>query len=120
MLEPAASRLYPAPDSGRPARAYFLSDVSLEITAPDTAVFRAKLNGPSGSSVWARAWLANEVDGTLAEAASPRLEAGDVVALTVVLCDNRKPGYGWIRIESAPLATEHVVGITLPNDPPTQ
>jgi hypothetical protein len=44
------------------------------------------------------------------------MEAGDVVTLTVVLRGNRKPEYGWVRIESAPLATEHVVGIKLPGD----
>jgi hypothetical protein len=119
MLEPAASRLYPSHGSGTPTGAFFLSDVSLEITASDTAVFRATLNGPAGSSVWSRAWLSNEVDGTLAEAASPRMEAGDMVTLTVVLRGKRKPEFGCIRIESAPLATEHVVMIKLPGDHPT-
>jgi hypothetical protein len=120
MFEPTPSRLYPSHGSGTPTGTHFLSDVSLEITASDTAVFRAKLNGPTGSSVWSRAWLANEVDGTLAETASPRMEAGEVVTLTVVLRGSRKPEYGWIRIESAPLATEHVVGIKLPSDHPTR
>jgi hypothetical protein len=48
------------------------------------------------------------------------MEAGDVVTLAVVLRGDRKPEYGWIRIESAPLATEQVVGIKLPGDHPTR
>jgi hypothetical protein len=58
--------------------------------------------------------LSNEIDGTLAEAASPRLMAGDEVMLTVVLRDSRIPENAHIRIESAPLATEQVVTIKLP------
>lgn len=93
----------------RSSKAYFLSDVSLEIGSPDTAAFSAKLNGPDGSQVWARAWLSNEVDGTLAETSSAILKAGDKVLLTVKLRDDRIPEIGCIRIESAPLATEDVV-----------
>ncbi|HWA08569.1 MAG TPA: hypothetical protein VG838_03795 [Opitutaceae bacterium] len=58
----------------RPESAYFLSDVALEIPAADIAVFRATLNGPPGASVWTRAWLSTEADGTLAETASPVLK----------------------------------------------
>src|SRR5262249_4750565 len=82
-----STTLRPSVDSSRSTKGYFLSDVCLEIRSPDTAIFTAKLNGPSGSHVWARAWLSNEIDGTLVEAASPRLIAGDVVTLTVILRD---------------------------------
>jgi hypothetical protein len=54
-----------------------------------------------------------KIDGTLAEVASQALNAGDVATLTVVLRDRRVPEIGCIRIESAPLATEHVVIISL-------
>ena len=96
------------------SRAYFLSDVRLEVISADTAVFHARLNGPSEAPVWARAWLSNERDGTLAESASPTLKAGDTVALTVKLRDARVPENGCMRIESAPLGTEDVVVIRLP------
>jgi hypothetical protein len=88
--------------------------VSLDVPGPDTAVFRARLHGPAGSKVWVRAWLSNEADGTLAEVASECLNAGDLATLTLKLRDARIPGNACIRIESAPLATEHVVIIKLP------
>jgi hypothetical protein len=114
MLQPTATTLRPAAGPGRSANGYFLSEVGLDIPSADTAVFKARLNGPAGSPVWTRAWLANEADGTLAEAASGRLQAGDVATLTVVLRDPRIPENACIRIESAPLATEQVVIIKLP------
>src|SRR5262245_58427775 len=114
MLQPVANTLRPIGDSGQTANDYFLSDVRLEISCADTAVFRAKLNRPAGSQVWARAWLSNEMDGTLAEAASPPMNAGDEVMLTVLLRDTRIPENAFIRIESSPLATEQVVFIQLP------
>jgi hypothetical protein len=103
-------------DAPRSSKAYFLSDVCLEIGSPDTATFGAKLNAPVGAQVWARAWLSNEVDGTLAETASAMLKAGDKVLMTVKLRDDRKPEIGCIRIESAPLATEDVVIMNLPRE----
>jgi hypothetical protein len=115
MLSPTTTPLRVSGESPQLSRAYFLSDVSLDIPNPDTAIFRATLHGPAGSQVWTRAWLSNEIDGTLAETASPPLNAGEVATLTVVLQDNRIPEYAWMRIESAPLATEHVVGIKLPD-----
>ena len=113
MLHPTTNPLRPSGEPLQSESGYFLSDVSLEIPSVDTAVFRAKLHGPSGAPVWMRAWLATEVDGTLAEAASPRLTAGDAATLMVVLHDERAPEFAWIRIESAPLKTEQVVGIAL-------
>ena len=88
--------------------------MSLDIPSADTAVFRARLHGPVGSKVWVRAWLSNEIDGTLAEAASECLDAGGIATLTVKLHDTRVPENACIRIESAPLATEHVVIVKLP------
>ena len=98
----------------RSSKAYFLSDVCLEIAGPYKAIFRAKLNAPVGAQVWAQAWLSNEADGTLAETASGCLKAGDQVTLTVLLQEHRIPEIGCIRIESAPLATEDVVILNLP------
>jgi hypothetical protein len=112
MLNPTTTTLRPA--AGQPpSGGYFLSEVALDIPAANTAVFRARLNAPSGAKVWARAWLSNELDGTLAETASECLTAGKSVTLTVKLNDRRSPEIGCIRIESAPLATEHVVIIKL-------
>src|SRR5436190_11941667 len=91
-----------------PAHGYSLSGVRLDIPNPTTAVFKAKLNGPQGAPVWARAWLSTEA-GTLAEVASPRLMAGDDVVLEVILRSDGSPQSAYMRIESAPLKTEHVV-----------
>ena len=114
MLQPTTTALRPAVDPPHRSREYFLTDVRLDIPSSDTAVFRARLHGPAGSKVWVRAWLSNEIDGTLAEVASGCLQAGDEAALTVKLPDGRAPENACIRIESAPLATEHVVIIRLP------
>ena len=113
MLQPTTTPLRPAVGSRQPARDYFLSDMCVDIPSSDTAVFKARVNGPAGAQVWARAWLSNEVDGTLAEAASGPLKAGELVALTVTLQDRRTPEIACMRIESAPLATEQVVIIRL-------
>ena len=56
------------------------------------------------------------LDGTLAEIASDCLEAGEVATLTLRLDDTRTPENACIRIESVPLATEHVVIIKLPSE----
>src|SRR5262245_46791174 len=91
-----------------PSHGYSLSNVQLQISSPTTAIFNARLNGPAGKAVWARAWLSTEA-GTLAEAASPQLTAGDEVTLEVKLQSPESPQYAYMRIESAPLNTEHVV-----------
>ena len=113
MLQPPTAPLKPADDSHRSSRGYFLSDVTLEIPNQNTAVFRTRLNGPPDSKVWVRAWLSTELDGTLAEVASEPLNAGEFTTLTVKLHDPRIPENACIRIESAPLATEHVAIIKL-------
>ena len=95
-----------------PSRGYSLSDVRLDIPNPTTAIFKAKLNGPEGAPVWARAWLSTEA-GTLAETASPQLMAGDEVTLEVTLRSSESPQNACMRIESAPLKTEHVVVLKL-------
>jgi len=114
MLHPTTSSLRPSVDPRQSLTGYFLSDVCVDIPRLDTAVFKAKLNGPAGARVWARAWLSNEAEGTLAEAASECLAAGDMVTLIVTLRDSRSPENACIRIESAPLATEQVVVLKLP------
>ena len=93
-----------------PSNSYSLSDVRLELPNPMTAIFKARLNGPNGAPVWARAWLSTEA-GTLAEATSPQLLAGDQVTLEVTLRGAEVPQSAYMRIESAPLKTEHVVGL---------
>src|SRR4051812_19845636 len=113
MLRPTTSPLRPSGESRESAGGYFFTHVSLGISSGETAVFRAKLHGPPGAPVWTRAWLSTEIDGTLAEIASPRLTAGDTTTLIVTLRDRRVPESAWIRIESAPLKTEQVVGIAL-------
>ena len=94
----------------KPSGNFWLSDVRLEIPDAVTAIFKAKLNGPIDSPVWARAWLSTEA-GTLAEAASPQLNAGDNVTLKMTLKNFESPQSAYMRIESTPLNTEHVVGL---------
>ncbi len=96
-----------------PAHGYFLSDVRLEVPNPTTAIFKAMLNAPEGKPVWARAWLSTEA-GTLAEGASQQMTAGDEVTLEVKLQTSESPQFAYMRIESAPLQTEHVVILKLP------
>ncbi len=91
-----------------------MSEVRLDIPSSDTAVFRARLHGPAGAKVWVRAWVSNEIDGTLAEVASDSLDAGEQATLTLKFDDPRTPEIACIRIESAPLVTEYVVIIRLP------
>ena len=92
----------------RPGHGYFLSDVRLDLPNPATAIFKARLNGPAGKPVWARAWLSTE-DGTLAESASDQLNSGDEVVLELAVPSAPRAQYAYMRIESAPLNTEHVV-----------
>src|SRR4051794_28423962 len=117
MLHPTVSTLREFVDSAAPTSEYRLSNVSLDILDPETAIFRATLNGPSGAPVWARAWFWNDIDHTVAEAASPRLNAGDEVVLTLKLKRAKTPDHASMRIESAPLQTKHVAHIGLPLPP---
>lgn len=91
---------------------YSLTDIRLEIPNESTAIFSATLNGPTGAPVWARAWLSTEA-GTMAEAASSQLMAGDRVTLEVLLTADQTPQNAFMRIESAPLRTEQVVMLKL-------
>jgi hypothetical protein len=112
MLTPTSNALDSFVNMLPPSRDYSLSDVQLEIPNPTTAIFKATLKGPEGAPVWARAWLSTEA-GTLAETASPQLTAGDPVTLAVALRGAQSPQYAYMRIESAPLKTEHVVVLKL-------
>jgi len=112
MLTPASNTLDTFVNILPPSRGYSLSGVRLDIPNPTTAIFKATLNGPEGAPVWVRAWLSTEA-GTLAEAASPQLRAGDHVTLEVVLQGRESPQSAYMRIESAPLKTEHVVVLKL-------
>ena len=112
MLRPAFHNKQPFVDLLRPGHGYFLSDVRLEIPNPTTAIFKAHLNGPEGKPVWARAWLSTEA-GTLAEAASPQMTAGEEVILEMTSQTTESPQFAYLRIESEPLKTEHVVWLRL-------
>ena|ERR1041385_4202060 len=112
MLTPTSNSLGSFVDILRPSEGYSLSDVRLDIPNPTTAIFKAKLNGPNGRPVWVRAWLSTEA-GTLAETASAQLIAGDDVTLEVTLRSAESPQSAYMRIESAPLKTEHVVVLKL-------
>jgi len=68
MLTPTSKSLDSFADLLPPSRGYSLGDVRLEIPDPTTAIFKAVVNGPAGTPVWARAWLSTEA-GTLAETA---------------------------------------------------
>jgi hypothetical protein len=114
MLRPTSNSLKSFTHLNPLPAEYHLEHVSLDIPDPQTAVFKAKLVGPAGSQVWARAWLATEADGTLAESASLAMNAGDEVTLTVSLTRNVSPEGAFIRIESAPLQTRHVMHLRLP------
>jgi hypothetical protein len=107
-----SSNTNPFRDTLPPSGAYSLTSVQLEWQDAATAVFTAKLNGPEGRPVWARAWLSTET-GTLAESASPQLNAGHDVTLHVRLHTSDSPRYAYMRIESSPLNTEHVVSLKL-------
>ena len=112
MLTPTSNILDSFVNILPPSGGYSLSDVRLEIPNPTTAIFKARLNGPEGAPVWVRAWLSTEA-GTLAEAASHQLRAGDSVTLEVMLQSSESPQSAYMRIESAPLKTEHVVVLNL-------
>ena len=112
VLTPIAHSLDSFVEILRSSHGYWLSDVRLEIPNSSTAIFRAKANGPKGRAVWARAWLATEA-GTLAEASSPQLQAGDDIKLEVTLKGPESPQSAYMRIESAPLKTEHIVLLKL-------
>ncbi len=115
MLHPTVVTLHASITPLPANRHYFLSGVRLDIPDATTAIVHAKLNGPANAPVWARAWLASEADGTLAETASRQLTSGDEVTLTLSLGTERRiPTHAYVRIESAPLVTEHVVGLALP------
>lgn len=117
MLRPSSTTLRSFADSLGPGGKFFLSDVRLDIPDATTAIFAAKLNAPAGAKVWVRAWIANPSDGTLAEAASEALTPGQPATLTVKLTKKGSPTYAYMRLESAPLHTEHVVSIRLPDGP---
>lgn len=113
MLRLTAQSVTSFANSLPPSGAYFLSEVRMDIPDPLTVIFKAKLHGPVGSPVWTRAWVSTQIDGTLAEVASPQMAAGDEAVLTVKLKDGKRPDHAYMRIESAPLCTEHVVSTEL-------
>ncbi|HVL38678.1 MAG TPA: hypothetical protein VM328_04725 [Fimbriimonadaceae bacterium] len=96
-----------------PAGAYRLEDVLLQV-AEEELVFSCRLAGPSGSAVWARAWL-SDAEGTLTETASPPQKAGALVRIVVPIpsCLPSREYIAVIRSESSPLRTEHVVTFQL-------
>jgi hypothetical protein len=112
VLTPNSTTLDSFVDILPPSQGYSLSGVRLEVPNLTKAIFRAKLNGPDAAPVSARAWLSADA-GTLAESASDQLTAGDQVTLEVELQNSESPQSAYMRIESAPLKTEHVVVLKL-------
>lgn len=97
-------------DALKPSGEYCLSDVTLELKDGE-AIFYARLCGPTNAKVWMRAWISDEFK-TLSETASDALAVGDAITLAVAIPDNlpaEGTGLAAIRIESAPLQTEHVL-----------
>ena len=90
-----------------PQGAYRLSDVSM-VVIDGYARFSALLIGPDSKNVWARAWIGSD-QGTLGETSSPKHLAGEAVTLDVPLPASTRGYAAYMRIESAPLQTEHVV-----------
>jgi len=113
MLNPTTSSLTGFVDATPGGGDYRLEGVRLDIPDEASAVFCGTLIGPEGSKVWARAWLSNEVDGTLAEKATGAMMCGDEVILTVTLSGDHVPELACMRIESAPFETRHVVSLRL-------
>ncbi len=114
MLTPTDAAIVSFVDSFKPAGEYLLENVRLDIPDPVTAIFNATLVGPPGAPVWARAWMSNAADGTLAEAESPKMVAGDDVTLVVQLTGDGSPELACMRIDSAPLETRHTMHSKLP------
>ena len=112
MLVPSSNHRDSFRDILGPSPEYSLGDVRLNVPDSQTAIFKATLNGPAGAAVWARAWLSTEA-GTLAEGVSPQMIAGDCVTLEMTLRSGELPQTAYMRIESAPLKTEHVVALKL-------
>ena len=99
------------------SKRYALSDIKLSV-GDNMINVEATCKGPHGAMVWLRAWLSNEV-GTLSETAIGPVEAGSKVLIGIPIPDkieaqDRHTVY--IRIESAPLQTEHVVSIPIDNE----
>ena len=97
-------------DALKASSEYRLADVRLELT-DDQAIFHARLCGPDRAKVWARAWISDDSK-TLSETATDMLSAGDHISLAVAIPANlpiEGAGLAAIRIESAPLQTEHVL-----------
>jgi hypothetical protein len=90
---------------------YRLSEVSINLL-DDEVRFSARLEGPAGKNAWARVWI-SDAEGTLGEAASPMVRIGEAVTLDVPLPASTKGCVAYMRIESAPLQTEHVVSLSL-------
>ena len=92
---------------------YYLEDIVLEILSERLAIFNARLCGPEGEPVWARAWLSNAIEGGLSETATGKLKGGQEVRLELPLESESIPELACIRIESKPYATEQVRCIRL-------
>ena len=95
---------------------YTLSKV--EVSMKDKVVHvEANCSGPRGAMVWARAWLSNEL-GTLSETSIEPVIAGSPISIDVTIPNginamNQHTVY--VRVESAPLQTEHVVAVPIGN-----
>jgi len=88
-----------------------MENISLTIREDNQLDLKATFCGPPGASVWARAWVSDEENG-YDETASPALSSGTTYVLSLHPVFDSPPAENLItcvRIESSPLATEHVV-----------
>ena len=114
MFERAPATLTNFTDSWhRPDGVYSLLDVKFEIRDPSTAVFSAIVEAPPESSPWVRCWVSNAIEGTLAQAEQSEVTPGAEIRLNIELTTESVPELACIRIESAPLATEHTLHVRL-------
>lgn len=98
------------------SKRYALSEIKLSVS-DNTINVEATCNGPQDALIWTRAWLSNEV-GTLSETAIEPVEAGSRVLIGIPIPEKIEPQDRhtvYIRNESAPLQTEHVVSIPIDN-----
>lgn len=90
-----------------PQGEFWLEDVSV-LSNPEKVRFTATLAGPEGADVWVRAWISDDRR-TLSETASPRAVAGDTIVLEVASPPSTSGCSAYLRIESQPLITEHIL-----------
>jgi hypothetical protein len=95
---------------------YTLSNVEVSVQHKMVHVV-ARGSGPQGAMAWVRAWLSNELR-TLSETSIEPVKAGSFISIDVPmpnLIDPNDHHTVYVRIESSPLHTEHVVSVPVSN-----